>query len=107
MNNSGNGVGRSRSTLLGFARSLAGLEWNEVATFCRFMDDYGASVINHLPLKSWVANHINLVWELDSAGKPTHNFVEICIGHAPTIQLIPMIESTPYSRLPARQLTEH
>lgn len=41
------------------------------------MDDHGASVINHLQLKSWVANHINLVWELDSAGKPTHNFVEI------------------------------
>lgn len=41
------------------------------------MDDDGESVINHLQLKSWVANHINLVWELDSAGKPAHNFVEI------------------------------
>ena len=53
------------------------LDWTEVATFCKFMDNYGASVINHLQLKSWVANHINLVWATDSAGKPIYTFVEV------------------------------
>jgi hypothetical protein len=53
------------------------LEWTEVATFCKFMDDNGASVINHLQLKSWVANHINLVWATDSAGKAIPTFVEV------------------------------
>lgn len=53
------------------------LDWTEVATFCRFLDDNGASVIAYLGLKSWVANHINLVWETDSLGKPRFNFVEV------------------------------
>jgi hypothetical protein len=53
------------------------LEWTEVATFCKFMDDNGASIINHLQLKSWVANHINLVWATDSNGNTIHTFVEV------------------------------
>jgi hypothetical protein len=53
------------------------LDWTEVAAFCRFMDDNGASIINHLQLKSWVANHINLVWANDSSGKPRFSFVEV------------------------------
>jgi hypothetical protein len=53
------------------------LDWTEVANFCKFMDDYGASIVNHLQLKSWVANHINLVWATDSAGKAIHTFVEV------------------------------
>jgi Heterokaryon incompatibility protein (HET) len=53
------------------------LDWTEVATFCRFMDDYGASVVEHLQLKSWVANHISLVWQTDSAGKTRYTFIEV------------------------------
>ena len=53
------------------------LDWSEIATFCSFMDSKGASIINHLGLKSWVANHINLVWANDENGKPVHNFVEV------------------------------
>jgi hypothetical protein len=53
------------------------LEWTEVSTFCKFLDFNGASVINHLQLKSWVANHINMVWTTDSSGKPKHTFVEV------------------------------
>ncbi len=53
------------------------LDWTEVAAFCNFMDVNGASVINHLQLKSWVSNHINLVWATDSSGRPTHSFVEV------------------------------
>ncbi|CZS98851.1 uncharacterized protein RAG0_07413 [Rhynchosporium agropyri] len=53
------------------------MEWGEVARFCRFLDDNGASVINHLGMKSWVCNHINLVWVTDSSGKPEHSFIEV------------------------------
>jgi hypothetical protein len=53
------------------------LEWTEVAAFSSFMDANGASIINHLQLKSWVANHINFVWSKDSSGKPRFNFVEV------------------------------
>lgn len=53
------------------------LDWDEIAAFCSFMDANGASIINHLGLKSWVANHINLVWANDEDGKPIHNFVEV------------------------------
>jgi Heterokaryon incompatibility protein (HET) len=53
------------------------LDWDEIAAFCNFMDANGASIINHLGLKSWVANHINLVWANDESGKPVHNFVEV------------------------------
>lgn len=41
------------------------------------MDANGASVINYLQLKSWVSNHINLVWATDSSGRPIHSFVEV------------------------------
>lgn len=53
------------------------LKWTEVAAFCSFMDANGASIINHLQLKSWVANHINLVWARDSSGKSIHSFIEV------------------------------
>ena len=53
------------------------LDWTEVAEFCYFMDGNGASVINTLQMKSWVANHINLVWATDSSGTPVHSFVEV------------------------------
>jgi hypothetical protein len=53
------------------------LDWDEIAAFSSFMDANGASIINHLGLKSWVANHINLVWANDESGKSLHNFVEV------------------------------
>jgi hypothetical protein len=70
-------VGLARDARFFWGNQDLWLDWTEVATFCYFMDNNGASVINHLQLKSWVANHINLVWATDSAGKPTHNFVEV------------------------------
>jgi hypothetical protein len=51
------------------------LDWYEAASFCKFMDDYGASVVNHLELKSWVANHINLVW---ATGPFWEGYIHLC-----------------------------
>ncbi|KAG9247446.1 HET domain protein [Calycina marina] len=54
------------------------LDWTKIATFCRFMDDNSASVINYFGMKSWVANHINHVWETDSTGTAVcTSFVEV------------------------------
>ncbi|KAH8592281.1 heterokaryon incompatibility protein [Bisporella sp. PMI_857] len=70
-------VGLARHARLFWGTKDVWVDWTEVATFCSFMDAYGASIINHLQLKSWVANHINLVWATDSSGKPIHSFVEV------------------------------
>jgi hypothetical protein len=39
-------------------------------------------------LKSWVANHINLVWATDSSGRSIHSFVEVLHGRGFTAQQI-------------------
>ncbi len=53
------------------------LDWDDIAKFASFMDANAASIINHLGLKSWVANHINFVWANDENGNPLHNFVDV------------------------------
>lgn len=70
-------VGLARHARLFWGKQELWLDWTEVAVFCSFMDANGATVINHLELKSWVANHINLVWATDSSGKSIFSFVEV------------------------------
>jgi hypothetical protein len=70
-------VGLARRARCFWGSQEVWLDWKEVAEFCSFMDRNGASIINHLQLKSWVANHINLVWAKDSSGKSLFNFVEV------------------------------
>ena len=48
-----------------------------MARFVSFLDENGASVINELDLKSWVCNHINLVWSNNSDGTPVYDFSEV------------------------------
>jgi len=70
-------VGLARHARFFWGTQDVWLDWTEVAAFCSFMDANGASVINYLQLKSWVSNHINLVWATDSSGRPIHSFVEV------------------------------
>jgi hypothetical protein len=70
-------VGLARHARFFWGTQDVWLDWTEVAAFCSFMDANGASVINYLQLKSWVANHINLVWATDASGRPRHSFVEV------------------------------
>lgn len=70
-------VGLARHARLFWGTQDVWLDWTEVAAFCGFMDINGASVINYLQLKSWVSNHINLVWATDSCGRPVYSFVEV------------------------------
>lgn len=70
-------VGLARIALLSWGHSQIYINWKEVAKFVLFLDDNGATVINHLQLKSWVVNHINLVWSNDVQGKPLYDFSEV------------------------------
>lgn len=70
-------VGLARHARLFWATQDVWVDWTEVAAFCNFVDANGASVVNHLQLKCWVADHIHFVWATDSYGKPIHNFVEV------------------------------
>ena len=70
-------VGLARHARMFGGSSEVWLDWVEVAAFARFMDSNGASIVNHLQLKSWVANHVTLVWETTAGGQPVHSFVEV------------------------------
>ena len=70
-------VGLARHARFFWGTQDVWLDWPEVAAFSSFMDVNGASVVNYFQLKSWVANHINLVWATDSSGRPTYSFVEV------------------------------
>lgn len=70
-------IGLARRAMISWGSSQIYIDWREVAEFVLFLDDNGASVINHLELKSWVCNHINLVWSNDKNGKPVFDFSEI------------------------------
>ncbi|TAQ87061.1 hypothetical protein B7494_g4609 [Chlorociboria aeruginascens] len=70
-------VGLAQHARLYWGSSHIWADWAEMAAFSRFMDDNGASVINHFHLKSWVCNHINLVWEKKPDGQPKYNFIEV------------------------------
>ncbi|KAI0129592.1 heterokaryon incompatibility protein [Xylariales sp. AK1849] len=70
-------VGLAQRARLTWGRSAIHLDWTEVAVFARFMDDHGAIIITTFDLKSWVVNHINLVWALKPGGEPLYDFSEI------------------------------
>jgi hypothetical protein len=70
-------VGLAQNARLFWGTKDIWLDWIDVSKFCNFMDFNGASIINHWQLKSWVANHINLVWATDASGTPIHTFVEV------------------------------
>lgn len=70
-------IGLARRAWLSWGRSDICIDWSEVARFVLFLDDNGASVINELDLKSWVCNHINLVWSNKPDGTPLYDFSEV------------------------------
>lgn len=70
-------VGLARHARLFWGGNDVWVDWDEVATFSGFMDANGAWLVNHLQLKSWMANHINLVWTTNAAGEPVYSFVEV------------------------------
>lgn len=70
-------VGLARQAKLSWGKSEICIEWDEIARFSRFMDDEGASIVTHFDLKSWVCNHINLVWTLKADGSPLYDFSEV------------------------------
>ncbi|KAM3525505.1 hypothetical protein NHJ13051_003937 [Beauveria bassiana] len=70
-------IGLARRAWLAWGRSNVCIDWDEVAQFVLFLDENGASVINELDLKSWVCNHINLVWSNKSDGTPAYDFSEV------------------------------
>lgn len=70
-------VGLARPARIFWGNKNTSIDWTEVARFCRSMDDIGASLTTHLDLKTWVCNHINLVWEMKADGRPRYNFVEV------------------------------
>lgn len=70
-------VGLGRQARLFWGREDVWMDWTEVANFASFMDGNGAALVNHFQLKSWVCNHINLVWEMNANGSPRFNFVEV------------------------------
>ncbi|KAJ6788679.1 hypothetical protein PWT90_07255 [Aphanocladium album] len=70
-------IGLARRAWLSWGRSDICIDWSEVAHFVLFLDDNGASVINELDLKSWVCNHINLVWSNNPDGTPLYDFSEV------------------------------
>ncbi|OAR02328.1 hypothetical protein LLEC1_07800, partial [Akanthomyces lecanii] len=70
-------IGLARRARISWGRSDICIDWAEVARFVLFLDDNGASVINALDLKSWVCNHINLVWSNKPDGTPLYDFSEV------------------------------
>jgi hypothetical protein len=53
------------------------VKWVEVAQFCASADFKGASIVNHLQLKCWVAHHSYMIWMKNSIGTPRYNFLEV------------------------------
>ena len=70
-------VGLARHARMFWGNSDVWIDWMEVAAFAATMDYQGASIVNLLGLKSWMANHVSLVWSTDKNGLPVHNFVEV------------------------------
>lgn len=70
-------IGLARCARLSWGHSNIWIDWKEIAHFVLFLDDNGASVINELDLKSWVCNHINLVWSNKADGTPLYDFSEV------------------------------
>ncbi|KAK9421276.1 putative Heterokaryon incompatibility domain-containing protein [Seiridium unicorne] len=70
-------VGLARRTKISWGRSEICVDWEEIARFSSFMDANGASVVNHFNLKSWVCNHISMVWTMKPDGHPVYDFSEV------------------------------
>lgn len=70
-------IGLARRACISWGRSDICIDWADIARFVLFLDDNGASVINALDLKSWVCNHINLVWSSKPDGTPLYDFSEV------------------------------
>lgn len=70
-------VGLARHARMFWGNSEVWLDWVEVEAFASFMDAKGASIVNHLQLKSWMANHVTLVWKTTAGGQPVFSFVEV------------------------------
>ena len=70
-------IGLARLARLSWGHSGVSVDWPEIARFVSFLDDNGASIINQLDLKSWVCDHVNLVWSTDARGNPNYDFSEV------------------------------
>ncbi|KAI1878374.1 uncharacterized protein JN550_000556 [Neoarthrinium moseri] len=70
-------VGLAHRAILSWGRSDVCLDWVEIALFSSFMDANGASIVNRFDLKSWVCNHISLVWSKRPDGQPVFDFSEV------------------------------
>lgn len=70
-------VGLASRARLSWGKSDMWIDWEEIATFVKFMDDNGASIVTHFDLKSWVCNHICMVWTMKPDGQPLYDFSEV------------------------------
>ncbi|KAI4594402.1 hypothetical protein KJ359_008426 [Pestalotiopsis sp. 9143b] len=70
-------VGLANRARMSWGKSDICVEWEEIAVFSRFMDDRGASIVTHFNLKSWVCNHICMVWTMKPDGQPLYDFSEV------------------------------
>jgi hypothetical protein len=65
------GANESKNTVM----ELDFIDWPLVGRFVKFLDDSAASLVTHLGLLSWVANHIMMVWELEEDGTHKSDFL--------------------------------
>lgn len=70
-------VGLAKKAKLSWGKSDISVDWDEISAFASFMDSNGASVVNHFSLKSWVCNHISMVWTMKEDGTPLYDFSEV------------------------------
>ncbi|ETS84747.1 hypothetical protein PFICI_02772 [Pestalotiopsis fici W106-1] len=70
-------VGLASRARLSWGKNDIWVDWEEIATFVKFLDDNGASIVTHFDLKSWVCNHICMVWTMKPDGQPLYDFSEV------------------------------
>lgn len=68
-------LGLAKQALLYYG--LVAVDWREVSRFVFIMDNQAAFLVNHLQLKSWIANHTNLIWHTLCDGRPKYSFIEV------------------------------
>ncbi|KAI0389636.1 heterokaryon incompatibility protein-domain-containing protein [Xylariaceae sp. FL0594] len=69
-------LGLAREAILSDqALVLDQVDWRLVGQFVAFLDSRGASLVTHLALLSWVAHHIDMVWEKREDGTPNCDFL--------------------------------
>lgn len=57
------------------AMELDSVDWSLVGRFVKFLDHSAASLVTHLGLLSWVANHIRMVWDVEEDGTHESDFL--------------------------------